>query len=416
MPSVFEIGRQDRRRAGTISELPSMPAANRNILAENPNARFQPDYNLVDMLAGVRDLARALCLVAFFLAAPSARSLPASSWAGVLRDASGNPVAHATIFLHPASCILHPASGNLDYSSETSPRGEFLFAHIAPGNYELRVTFAGKTWKAPELLLVKDAVALACGLALSAPEQTLRFPTAGESASPPASGGEHLSREEVSSLPLNERDFSKLLLLAAGTMTDTNGAANFTQQFAVNGQRGVASVFAVDGADTSDPELGGATFANFNVDAIQEVQSSSGVMPAEIGHGAASFTNVVTKSGAGQVHGSVFEFIRNAAFDARNFFDHQSDIDQGRFGTLGRNTFRGPGFRDFDMAVIKETSFGHRGNGELGILEFRAEFFNIFNGVNFSLPSNTVRGPGFGLISRTAGPSRQIQFSLKLVY
>ena len=77
-----------------------------------------------------------------------------------------------------------------------------------------------------------------------------------------------LSAEEVSSLPLNERDFSKLLLLYAGTMTDTNGAANFTQQFSVNGQRGVASVFAMDGADTSDPEMGGATFSNFNVDAI----------------------------------------------------------------------------------------------------------------------------------------------------
>ncbi len=59
-------------------------------------------------------------------------------------------------------------------------------------------------------------------------------------------------------MPLNERDFSKLLLLAAGTMTDTNGAANFTQQFAVNGQRGSASVFAMDGADTTDPELGGS--------------------------------------------------------------------------------------------------------------------------------------------------------------
>ena len=104
-----------------------------------------------------------------------------------------------------------------------------------------------------------------------------------------ASGGGHLSSAEVSSLPLNARDFSKLLLLAAGTMTDTNGAANFTQQFAVNGQRGVTTVFAMDGFDTTDPEMGGATFSNFNVDAIQEVQSSSGVMPAEIGHGAAGY-------------------------------------------------------------------------------------------------------------------------------
>src|SRR5450432_3249786 len=153
------------------------------------------------------------------------------------------------------------------------------------------------------------------------------------------SGGEHLSSGEVSSLPLNTRDFSKLLLLAAGTMTDTNGAANFTQQFSANGQRGVTSVFAIDGADTTDPELGGATFANFNVDAIQEVQASSGVMPAEIGHGAASFSNVVTKSGSNEIHGSVFEFVRNAAFDARNFFDHSSPEDPRRIPPFARNEF-----------------------------------------------------------------------------
>ena len=98
-------------------------------------------------------------------------------------------------------------------------------------------------------------------------------------------------------MPLNARDFSKLLLLAAGTMTDANGAANFTQQFAVNGQRGVTTIFAMDGFDTTDPEMGGATFSNFNVDAIQEVESNSGVLPAEVGHGAASYTNVISKSG-----------------------------------------------------------------------------------------------------------------------
>jgi hypothetical protein len=283
------------------------------------------------MLAPVWRLAGALCLVAFFLAASSTRSLPIPSWTGVLRDASGNPVGKATV-------ALHATTGNLDYSSETSPRGEFLFASVAAGNYELKVTSAGKTWKAPDALVIKDA-ALTFDIALSAEEPTVRVVTAAASASPQASGGEHLSKEEVSSLPLNERDFSKLLLLAAGTMTDTNGAANFTQQFAVNGQRGVASVFAIDGADTTDPELGGATFSNFNVDAIQEVQSSSGVMPADIGHGAASFTNVISKSGADQIHGSAFEFIRNAAFDARNFFDHKTDIDPRRIPPFARNEF-----------------------------------------------------------------------------
>jgi hypothetical protein len=66
--------------------------------------------------------------------------------------------------------------------------------------------------------------------------------------------------------------------------------------------------------------------------------------------------------------------------------------------------------------MIKDTPFGHRGNAELGTIEFRAEFFNVFNVVDFGLPDNILRGSGFGIISRTSGPSRQIQFSLKLIY
>ncbi|PYU04531.1 MAG: hypothetical protein DMG34_10215 [Acidobacteria bacterium] len=90
--------------------------------------------------------------------------------------------------------------------------------------------------------------------------------------------------------------------------------------------------------------------------------------------------------------------------------------NKGRFGVLGRNTFRGPRFQDYDISLIKDTSFGRRGKNELGIVQFRAEFFDIFNVVNFGLPANVVRGSGFGVISRTAGTSRQIQFSLKVIY
>jgi hypothetical protein len=155
----------------------------------------------------------------------------------------------------------------------------------------------------------------------------------------PSSGGERLSSKAVRELPLNKRDFSQLLLLAAGTMTDTNGAANFTQQFAVNGQRGSTTVFSMDGIDTTDPEMGGSTFSNFNVDAVQEVHSSSGVMPAEIGHGAAGFTEISTKSGTDDIHGSVFEFLRNSTLDARNFFDRRSLVSPGRIPPFIRNEF-----------------------------------------------------------------------------
>jgi hypothetical protein len=285
------------------------------------------------MFAGPGAPVRALCVVAFLLLAPSTRALPAASWTGVLRDAVGKPVSEATVTLRLV------AGAAREYSVKTKASGNFEFAAIPAGSYSVSVRVAGKEWTSANSIAVTDGAAITAALELAAQGQTVRVVTTGEGAGPQAKGGEHLSSEEVSSLPLNERDFSKLLLLAAGTMTDTNGAANFTQQFAVNGQRGVAAVFAIDGADTTDPELGGATFANFNVDAIQEVQSSSGVMPAEIGHGAAGFTNVVTKSGTDQVHGSTFEFVRNAAFDARNFFDHTDEVDPRRIPPFQRNEF-----------------------------------------------------------------------------
>src|SRR5438105_243077 len=275
------------------------------------------------------DLLALIHILRLFVA-PS--SFAASSWNGAVIDDTGRPVAGAVV-------KVHGKRGGPEYAVSTLSDGKFVIQRMEAGSYEVTVRSAEKEWKAAVPLVIKDA-GLDVLLQIVASGEVL-FKTSAQVAEMrlQASGGEQLSSSEVSSLPLNARDFSKLLLLAAGTMTDANGAANFTQQFAVNGQRGTASVFAVDGGDTSDPELGGATFSNFNVDAIQEVQSSSGVMPAEIGHGAAGFTNVITKSGANQIHGSAFEFIRNAAFDARNFFDHKTDLDQRRIPPFARNEF-----------------------------------------------------------------------------
>src|SRR5579863_2812960 len=282
------------------------------------------------MFCRVQNRFCSLCLVSLFLILHGAVALSSASWSGSLMDSAGNPLSRAIIKLH---------SPDYEYTATVAENGRFEISGIVPGAYELTVTVDGKDSTAPSPLIVKDT-ALTVSLQLSASRRVLQLQKAqnkGEEVS--ASGGERLSSSEVSSLPLNARDFSKLLLLAAGTMTDTNGAANFTQQFAVNGQRGVTTVFAVDGFDTTDPEMGGATFSNFNVDAIQEVQSNSGVMTADIGHGAASYTNVVTKSGNDAVHGSAFEFVRNAAFDARNFFDHSSAIDPRRIPPFARNEF-----------------------------------------------------------------------------
>ncbi len=248
------------------------------------------------------------------------------SWQGVLRNSAGAPIAKARILL---------VGDGFKAQATTGPDGGFRLSPLQPGRYRLTVQAEGRTVKyaAPiDIVLGGRPVAI-----VLSPRGELLVTLLDSVAA--ATGGEQLSSQAVSELPLNTRDFSHLLLLAAGTMTDANGATNFTQQFAINGQRGVEATFALDGADISDPEMGGSTFSNFNVDAIEEIQASSGWMPAEIGRGASGFTNIVTRSGAAGFHGSLFEFVRNSAFDARNFFDHATPAFPGRIPPFRRNEF-----------------------------------------------------------------------------
>ena len=198
-------------------------------------------------------------LVWISLIHPLSAQQPASGtagWQGELRNATGNPIPGATIEL--------TAPGHKT-TSVTQPDGRFFFHQLLPVRFALFVTVDGHriaspqaidlaTPQAPVLLTLTGQDTLSIRPLASAQETT---------------GGVDLSSQAVSQLPLNKRDFSQLLLLAAGTMTDDNGATNFTQQFVINGQRGVEATFAMDGADISDPERGGSTFSNFNVDAVR---------------------------------------------------------------------------------------------------------------------------------------------------
>lgn len=270
------------------------------------------------------------CLALFFWLLLSA-ALPAQNpapegWRGVLLNAAGAPIAGAVIH-------LKGKSGNLD--GVTDKNGGFFLKSALPGSYRLSVEENHHSIAYGEPIEITSAPPVVA-ITISG-QKSLSIAALPEQGT--ATGGEALSSQAVSGLPLNKRDFSQLLLLAAGTMTDTNGATNFTQQFAINGQRGVEAVFAMDGADISDPEMGGSTFSNFNVDAVQEIRSSSGWMPAEIGRGAAGFTNILTRSGSGGFHGSLFEFVRNSVFDARNYFDHATAAFPQRIPPFRRNEF-----------------------------------------------------------------------------
>jgi hypothetical protein len=270
-------------------------------------------------------LARLVVAVLLAIPALHAQEPAQIAWRGVIRDPGGAPIANAKVRLAGKSAKAEAVSGS---------DGVFRLAALPAGQYRLTVQWKGR----------KVDAAQPIELAPAAPPAALTLSDRGELTvgalqGQLATGGEELSSAAVSELPLNKRDFSSLLLLAAGTMTDSNGATNFTAQFAINGQRGVEAVFAMDGADISDPEMGGATFSNFNVDAVEGIQSSSGWMPAEIGYGASGFTNIVTRSGAIGFHGSFFEFVRNSMFDARNYFDYATPAYPGRIPPFRRNEF-----------------------------------------------------------------------------
>jgi hypothetical protein len=257
----------------------------------------------------------------------AAQTAAQAVWQGVLRTASDAPLAGAKVAL---------ASKTAKAEAVTAADGSFAVKGLPEGQYKLTVRAEGRRAEYAQPI---DLVAGVPTVAITVSARGEITVAALSETAQTATGGQQLSSKSVSELPLNKRDFSSLLLLAAGTMTDTNGATNFTAQFAINGQRGVEATFAMDDADISDPEMGGSTFSNFNVDAVEGIDSSSGWMPAEIGRGGAGFTNIHTRSGASGFHGSMFEFVRNSAFDARNYFDHPTPAYPGRIPPFRRNEF-----------------------------------------------------------------------------
>jgi hypothetical protein len=102
---------------------------------------------------------------------------------------------------------------------------------------------------------------------------------------------------------------------------------------------------------------------------------------------------------------------------AESWFDTSVFTAVNRFGNLGRNVVEGPGFNNTDLSIIKDTNLGERMR-----VQFRAEFFDVFNHANFGQPRNVVGTPDFGRIISTrfptgeSGSSRQVQLALKLVF
>jgi hypothetical protein len=153
--------------------------------------------------------------------------------------------------------------------------------------------------------------------------------------------GDVIETKKLLSLPLNGRSFIDLLGLQAGVAPVTSSSIQQDRpvsgnlsagNVSVNGQRETANAFLVNGSDVSEGRNLGAGLIP-NLDSIAEFRLITNSFDAEYGRFSGSVMNAITKSGANSVHGTVFEFLRNDKFDARNFFDPtKAELRQNQFG------------------------------------------------------------------------------------
>jgi len=144
---------------------------------------------------------------------------------------------------------------------------------------------------------------------------------------------------QVANLPLNGRDITNLMLMQPGQIPENNSSFPFEINTSGNGNRGTTGSSFLDGMDSSDNELGGGQFGNFNLDAVAEFRVLQNNYSAEYGKGSGTIVSIVSKTGTNELHGSAFEFVRNDKFDARNFFAPSvAPFRRNEFGV----TFGGP--------------------------------------------------------------------------
>ena len=149
-----------------------------------------------------------------------------------------------------------------------------------------------------------------------------------------------ISTKQITDLPLNGRNVLQLLAVTPGTLNTNASAFNqgatrpesASQLVSVSGGRGNSTTFTLDGGIHEDPYTEVANVAP-NPDAIQEFSYATNSYSAKFGGRGGGVVNIITRSGTNQVHGSLFEYLRNAELNARNFFGTANDgLKRNQYG------------------------------------------------------------------------------------
>ncbi len=241
---------------------------------------------------------------------------------GTITDAAGASVPDATV-------TATAPSTNKAVTVTTQSNGGFVLSALSPGTYTLTIEKAGfkKSVQTGITLVVFQKARLDVQLEVGEVNTTVEVTgTAPLVESGSASIGGVVDTRQVTELPLNIRRFGSLPLLFAGTVSDRGGFSSnifgspFSENtYASNGARGSGNNILIDGVDSKNLFTGGFSVQP-SPDSVQEFKVQTESFSAVFGKNAGSTINLVTKSGTNNIHGHVFEFLRNDVFDARNFF------------------------------------------------------------------------------------------------
>ena len=267
-----------------------------------------------------------LLLLLFFYCNLNLQAQSTAELGGTVTDTSGATVPNAKVV------VTNQATGT-QWNTQTNGDGLYVEPSLPPGNYQITVTAAGfRTLVVKDLKLdVATSVTKDLQLTVGEVSQQVEVTTEAPLIETSTTGvGQVINSKTVQEIPLNGRHFVDLSLLTPGTVTPpANGflTAPLRGQgsFAIDtaGQREDTTNWLINGINLNDLVQNQVTFQP-PVDTLEEFKVDNSTFPAQYGRNAGAIVNIATRSGTNEFHGEAFEFFRNNALDARNYFNPTS--------------------------------------------------------------------------------------------
>ena len=265
-------------------------------------------------------------------------SLQAQQITGSLR---GNVTDPSGAVVQNAAVTAQQVETGLRRTVTTDRAGAYVLAELPIGHYQLQVEARGfqKYVRDGISLNVNEMADVNVKLSVGTESEKVEVMADAQLIqNTTTSLGKAVLQQEILDLPLNGRNFSQLGVLQTGVvpltpgLQEAGGTLRDGQAYAVDGQRPESNNFLIDGANNFNSVDAGFVVKP-PVDAISEFRIISHNADAEFGHSSGSTTNIVTRSGSNSFHGSAWEFLRNDAFDATNYFAQSVEpLKQNQFG------------------------------------------------------------------------------------